>query len=59
VHAFGGWVHCQIKIALGEAFKHINGLVDLSEKIIGIEVPIMIFASLEDNLGLPGGCEYE
>jgi len=45
--------------ALGEAFKDIDGIVDLSEKIVGVEVPIAIFAGLEDNPGLPGECEYE
>jgi hypothetical protein len=37
--------------ALGEAFKDIDGLIDLPEKIIGIEVSIAILAHLEDNLG--------
>jgi hypothetical protein len=44
--------------ALGEAFKNVDGLIDLSVKIFGVEVPIAIFSSLEDDSGLPDGCEY-
>jgi len=43
--------------AFGETFKYVDGLINLSEKIISIEVPITIFASLEDNLGFSGECK--
>jgi hypothetical protein len=44
---------------LGEAFEDVDGIVNLFEKIVSIEVPITIFSSLEYNPGFPGGCEYE
>jgi hypothetical protein len=43
--------------ALGEAFKNVDRLVNLSEKIISIKVPITVFSSLEDNPGFPDKCE--
>ena len=39
--------------ALSEAFKNINCLIGLLEKIISIEESIAIFACLEDDLGFP------
>jgi len=41
--------------ALSKAFKNVDGFINLLEKIIGIEPPIAIFASLEDDPGFPGG----
>jgi hypothetical protein len=46
-----------LSIALGEAFEDVDGMVDLSEKIVCVEVPIAVFARLEDDSGFPGGCE--
>ena len=43
--------------ALGETLKDVDGLVDLTVKIVRVEVPIAVFACLEDNLGFPGECE--
>ncbi len=43
--------------ALGEAFKDVDGLIDLLQKIVGVEVPIAVFARLEDDPGFPDGCE--
>jgi hypothetical protein len=43
--------------ALGETFKDIDRLIDLSEKIARIEVPIAVFSGLENDLSFPGGCE--
>jgi hypothetical protein len=43
--------------ALGEAFKNVDGLIDLLEKVIGVEPPIAISASLENDSGFPDGYE--
>jgi hypothetical protein len=43
--------------AIGETFKNVNGLVDLSEKIVRVEITIAVFARLKYNSGFPGGCE--
>jgi hypothetical protein len=43
--------------ALGEAFKDIDGLIDLLEKIVGIKESIAIFARFEDDPGFSDGCE--
>jgi hypothetical protein len=43
--------------AFGETFKDVDGIIDLSEKVIHIEVAIAIFASLEEDLGFPSGYE--
>jgi len=43
-----------LSLILGETLKNIDGIVDLSEKIVGVKVPVMISASLEDDLGFPG-----
>ena len=39
-----------LSMALGESFKDIDHLVNLSEKIVCIKISIAIFACLEDNL---------
>jgi len=44
-------------IALGEAFKDVDGVVDLSEKVVRIEKTVTVFACLEDNPGFPGWCD--
>ena len=41
--------------AFGEALKNVDRLVDLPEKIVGIEKSIAIFARLEDDPGFPDG----
>ena len=38
---------------LGEAFKNIDRLIDLFEKIISVEESITIFACLENDPGFP------
>ena len=43
--------------ALGVAFENVNGVVNLLEEIVGVEVSIAIFARLEDDSGFPDGCE--
>ena len=43
-------------IALGKTLKNVNGLIDLSKKIIRTKVSITILVSLEDDLGFLGGC---
>jgi hypothetical protein len=43
--------------ALGKTLKDVDGLIDLCEKIVHIEVTITVFARLEDNPGFPNGCE--
>jgi len=43
--------------ALGETFKYVDGIIDLFEEIIGVEVPIAISPGLEDNPGFPDGCK--
>jgi len=43
--------------ALGEAFKDVDGLIDLLQKIVGIKVPIAVFSRLKDDPGFPDGCE--
>jgi len=40
--------------ALGAAFEDVDGVIDLPEKIFGVEESITIFARLEDNSGFPG-----
>jgi hypothetical protein len=44
-----------LSAALGKSFKDADRLVDLSEKIVRIEISIAVFARLEDNPGFPGG----
>jgi hypothetical protein len=46
-----------LSLALDEAFKNVNGIIDLFEKIISVEVPIAVFASLKDDPGFPSGCK--
>jgi hypothetical protein len=43
--------------AFGATFKDVNGLVDLFEKVLRLEVPVAIFACLEYDPGFPGECE--
>jgi hypothetical protein len=43
-------------IALGKTLKNVDGLIDLSKKIVRAKVSIAILASLEDDPGFPGGC---
>jgi hypothetical protein len=43
--------------ALGETFENVDGLIDLFEKVVGVEPPITISASLENDLGFPDGYE--
>jgi hypothetical protein len=57
VHTFDGLVRCRTRRALGAAFENVDGVVDLLEEIVGIEVSIAIFARLEDDSGFPDGCE--
>jgi len=45
--------------AFGKTFENVDGLIDLLEKIIGIEPPITISASLKDDPGFPGKCKDE
>ena len=35
----------------------VNCLIDLHEKLVGVEIPVLIFARLEYNLGFPSRCE--
>ena len=42
-------------IALGKTLKNVDGLIDLSKKIVHTKVSIAILASLEDDPGFPGG----
>ena len=44
-------------LTLGETLKNVNGLINLCEKIGGIEVPIAIFAGLQNDPGFPDGYE--
>jgi hypothetical protein len=46
--------------ALGETLENVDGVINLSEHVVGIEVPITISASLEDDPGFPasGECKY-
>jgi hypothetical protein len=41
--------------AFGETFKYVDGLIDLFEKVLCVEVPIAIFAHLEYDPGFPDG----
>jgi hypothetical protein len=41
--------------AFGETFKDVDGIIDLSEKVVRVEVAISIFAGLEEDPGFPGG----
>jgi hypothetical protein len=43
--------------ALGETFENVDGLIDLFVKVVCIEPPIAIFASLENDPGFPDGYE--
>jgi len=43
--------------ALAASFKDVDGVIDLHEKVVRIEVPVIIFARLEDNSSFPGGCQ--
>jgi hypothetical protein len=43
-----------LSIALSKAFENVDGLINLLKKIVGVEPPITIFASLEDDPGFPG-----
>jgi hypothetical protein len=42
---------------LDETFENVDGLIDLFKKVVGIEVPIAISASLEDDPGFPNGVD--
>jgi hypothetical protein len=44
---------------LGEAFENVDGLINLLEEVVGIEVPIVISACLENDPGFPGECETD
>jgi hypothetical protein len=44
-------------VAIGKALKDVDRLIDLPEEIVRGEVPVAVFARLEDNPGLPGGCK--
>jgi hypothetical protein len=44
-----------LSIALGVTFKDVDGLIDLSKKIVHVKVSFVIFANFEENLGFPGG----
>jgi hypothetical protein len=46
-----------LSIALGEAFENVDGMINLSEKVLRAEVTIAVFARLEDDPGLPDECK--
>lgn len=43
-----------LSLALGEAFENVDGVIDLSEKVVRVEIPVTISASFEDDSGFPG-----
>jgi hypothetical protein len=43
--------------ALGETVKDVDGLIDLSKKIVRVKVTFAIFASFEEDPSFPGGYE--
>ena len=47
----------RLSIALGEAFENVDGIIDLSEKVLCAKVTIAIFARLEDDSGFPDECK--
>jgi hypothetical protein len=45
--------------ALGKAFKNVDRLIDLLKKVVGVEISVAIFSSLEDDSGFSNGYENE
>jgi hypothetical protein len=44
-------------IALGETLEDVDSVIDLSVKVVRVEVPVAVFARLENNPGFTGKCE--
>jgi len=46
-----------LSLTPGETIKDIDGVIDMCDKAISIEIPFTIFSRFEDEPGFTGGCE--